>query len=92
MSDRTIFTSLRPSEWEMVCRLREVPRGPLQAEVLEVVSGLLRFAASPTCSRAQSDGVPCASAHTSCDECRLVAAQLARLRGMVLAAAIEEPA
>lgn len=92
MSDRTIFTSLRPFEWDVVRLLREVPRGALHAEVLEVVNGLLRFAAAPTCSRAQADGVPCASAHASCEECRLVAAQLARLRGMVLAAAIEEPA
>jgi hypothetical protein len=92
MSERTVFTSLRPSEWEVVCRLRDVPGGPLREEVLDIVTGLLRFAAAPTCSRAQSDGVPCASVQASCDECRLVATYLARLRGMVQPVAVEGPA
>lgn len=83
MNERTLSTTLTPEEWEVVCRLRDLPEGRLRRQLLDLLRELLRFAAEPGCSEMQADGVPCATAHTSCDECQRIVACLAQLRHLV---------
>ncbi len=80
MKQRTVPMPLSDDEWEMVCLLRDVPGGRPRQQVLALLRELVAFVASPSCSQAQADGVPCPTAHSSCDECQRVASCLSRMR------------
>jgi hypothetical protein len=83
MNERTVEVPLAPEEWEMVCRLRDVPPGRSRRELLALLRDLVTFAAAPGCSEMQADGVPCASVHASCDDCQRIASCLSRMRYLV---------
>ena len=85
MSDRTVVTPLTDDEWEMVWLLRDVPAGRARVELMALVRQLVTFVASPGCSQAQADGVPCPTAHVSCDECQRVDSCLSRMRHLLRA-------
>jgi hypothetical protein len=83
MSERTVVTAITPDEWDVVSRLRDIPEGRLRRQLMSLVAELVTFAAEPTCSEMQADGVPCPTVHASCDECQRIVACLARLRQLV---------
>lgn len=83
MTDHTVITALTPEEWGLVARLRDVPDGRLHRDLVALLWDLLGFASEPGCRDAQADGVPCASARSSCDECQRIRASLALLRQLV---------
>jgi len=72
--------SLSPAEQRLVLALREIPESPLRQRFGELVTELVEFVSHPTCAEMQADGAPCASAQTSCDECRKVSELLDGLR------------
>jgi hypothetical protein len=71
---------LTPEERRLVLALREVPPSRLRDLLVTFVGELAQFVAEPSCAEMQADGVPCPSAHDSCDECRKVASLLEGLR------------
>jgi hypothetical protein len=77
---------LRGEEERLVWALRRVPPSPLRAELLALVEELAEFVEDPGCPEAQADGVPCASAQASCEQCRRVAALVHGMRGTLRAA------
>ena len=83
MKERTVVTPLTPEESEIVCLLRDVPEGRSRLQLLALVRELVSFVASPSCSEAQADGVPCPTAHSSCDECQHINSCLAEMRYLV---------
>lgn len=83
MNERTVIATVTPEEWGVICRLRDIPAGKLRRQLLRLLKELLTFAAEPRCSEMQADGVPCASASSSCDECQRIVACLAHLRRLV---------
>lgn len=70
MTDSTIQTTLSNEEWKIVMALREIPDSPLRAKVTGLFSELARFIQQPRCLGMQSDGFPCGTPHTSCEECQ----------------------
>lgn len=70
MSDASIQTTLTPEEWKIVLALREIPDSPLRQKVSGLFSELIRFIQQPRCMGMQSDGFPCGTPHTSCEECQ----------------------
>ncbi len=70
MTDTLIHTTLSTEEWDMVMALREIPDSPLRARVSALLRDLVRFIQQPRCQGMQSDGFPCGSPHTSCEECQ----------------------
>lgn len=64
---------------------RELPAGPLQRRVKDIVMELVRFARDPHCDEMQSDGVPCGDPRSRCEDCSKVIDILrkfeARVRG-----------
>ena len=85
MSSETM-TSLSRVEQRLIFALRELPEGSLRELCSALVAELADLGSHPTCPEAQADGVPCASAETSCDECRKVEALVRELRARVRAA------
>ncbi|HET9315517.1 MAG TPA: hypothetical protein VFQ51_07985, partial [Vicinamibacteria bacterium] len=61
----------------------DLPDGASRQELMVLLRQLVAFVASPACSQAQADGVPCPTAHSSCDECQRVASCLARMRTLM---------
>ncbi len=70
MSDAPIQTTLTPEEWKIVLALREIPDSPLREKVSGLFDELVRFVQQPRCMGMQSDGFPCGTPHTSCEECQ----------------------
>ncbi len=70
MSDASIQTTLTPEEWKIVLALREIPDSPLREKVSGLFGELVRFIQQPRCMGMQSDGFPCGTPHTSCEECQ----------------------
>ena len=77
----TFVTRVSPEEWRILAGLREIPPGLLRERVLSLMGELLAFAQEPHCAEMQADGVPCATAHTPCDEGPEAAAFVEELRG-----------
>jgi hypothetical protein len=59
-------------ENELIAVWREMPAGPMQRRVKEMIVELLRFARDPHCDEMQGDGVPCGEARNRCEECAKV--------------------
>ena len=70
MLDAPIQTTLSPEEWKIVLALREIPDSPLREKVSGLFNELVRFVHQPRCMGMQSDGFPCGTPHTSCEECQ----------------------
>ena len=70
MTDTAIQTNLSNEEWKIVMALREIPDSPLRAKVSGLLGELVRFIQQPRCLGMQSDGFPCGTPHTSCEECQ----------------------
>ena len=83
MKHRTAPTPLTDDEWEMVWLLRDVPDGNSRQELMALLRQLVAFVASPACSQSQADGVPCPTAHSSCDDCQRVTSCLTRMRTLM---------
>lgn len=81
MNGQKITAYLGADEWRLIQALRELPESTLRTRLWELLFELLDLARDPRCPEFQADGVPCASAHGSCEQCEQVAALLARLRG-----------
>jgi hypothetical protein len=70
MTDSAIRTELSPEEWKIVMALREIPDSPLRRKVSGLLVELTRFIQQPRCLGLQSDGFPCTTPTTSCEECQ----------------------
>ena len=70
MTVTAIQTNLSTEEWKIVMALREIPDSPLRAKVSGLLTELMRFIQQPRCLGMQSDGFPCGTPHTSCEECQ----------------------
>ena len=70
MTDATIPTPLSPEEWKIVMALRDIPDSPLRAKISGLLGELIRFIQQPRCLGMQSDGFPCGTPHSSCEECQ----------------------
>ena len=70
MTDASIQTTLTPEEWKFVLALRDIPESPLRDKVSTLFTELVRFIEQPRCMGMQSDGFPCGTPHTSCEECQ----------------------
>lgn len=73
------YEGLSPEEWRLLSHMREIPLGPIRAELIELVGDLVAFVHDPRCPEAQGDGVPCLSLAVACEQCRQVADVLASL-------------
>jgi hypothetical protein len=78
--------TLDERETKLLWTLRDLPPGRLRTDLLALVDELLGFAQDPRCAQMQADGVPCPSAHTSCDECQRALVRLDRIRAALHAA------
>jgi len=67
---------LTPAEHKLIEALRGLPAGRVRERAEALLLQVLAFAASPTCSETQADGVPCPTPQNSCDQCREVEAIL----------------
>jgi hypothetical protein len=76
----TAVETLSPEERRVLLALREIPPSRLRELFTTLVSELTEFVASPTCAEMQSDGAPCTSVESSCDQCRKVEQLLEGLR------------
>ncbi len=76
--------SLSPQEWRLVSSLREVPESALRTRVAALVEALVQLAREPKCAEHMADGVPCASVHANCDQCKEVTRMLEGLEAMQL--------
>ena len=70
MTDTAIQTTLNAEEWKIVMALREIPDSPLRSKVSGLLAELTRFIQQPRCLGMQSDGFPCGTPDTSCEECQ----------------------
>jgi len=70
MMETAIQTTLSTEEWRIVMALREIPDSPVRAKVSGLLAELVRFIQQPRCLGMQSDGFPCGTPHTSCEECQ----------------------
>ncbi len=70
MTDTAIHTTLSNEEWRIVMALREIPDSPMRAKVSGLLAELVRFIQQPRCLGMQSDGFPCGTPHSSCEECQ----------------------
>lgn len=89
MSELRFAASVEPGEWDLLRRLRDVPQGAIRTQMFSLLAELLDFADDPGCAEKQADGVPCASAHSSCEDCQRIATSVGRLRAMLRA--VPEP-
>lgn len=74
---------LTGDENELIAIWRELPAGPMQRRVREMVLELLRFARDPHCDEMQGDGVPCGEPRNRCEECSKVIEILRRFETRV---------
>jgi hypothetical protein len=77
MAPAVVHAVLSHEEAVLLERLRGVPPGPLRARLVRLLLDLIGFVREPSCAAAQADGVPCDSAHSSCERCRNVATVIA---------------
>jgi hypothetical protein len=70
MTDIAIPTTLNAEEWKIVMALRDIPDSPVRAKISGLLAELVRFIQQPRCLGMQSDGFPCGTPHTSCEECQ----------------------
>ena len=70
MTESAIQTALSAEEWKLVMALREIPDSPLRTKVSGLLAELMRFVQQPRCLGMQSDGFPCSTPSTSCEECQ----------------------
>jgi hypothetical protein len=70
MTDSAIRTELSAEEWKIVMALREIPDSPMRRKVSGLLVELTRFIQQPRCLGLQSDGFPCTTPTTSCEECQ----------------------
>jgi hypothetical protein len=70
MTDITIPTTLNAEEWKIVMALRDIPDSPLRTKVSGLLAELVRFIQQPRCLGMQSDGFPCGTPTSSCEECQ----------------------
>ena len=70
MTDIAIPTTLNAEEWKIVMALRGIPDSPVRTKVSGLLAELVRFIQQPRCLGLQSDGFPCGTPHTSCEECQ----------------------
>jgi hypothetical protein len=70
MTDTAIQTTLSAEEWKVVMALREIPDSPLRTKVSGLLGELVRFIQQPRCLGMQSDGLPCGTPNSSCEECQ----------------------
>jgi hypothetical protein len=61
-----------------------LPETPVKVRAASLLEDVLSFLADPCCASAQADGVPCDSAHASCDGCRRTLETIDRLRRELL--------
>jgi hypothetical protein len=79
------LAALTAEERKLVLTLRGIPPSRLRDLLTTLVGELTDFVASPSCAEMQADGVPCATAEASCDECRKLTALLEGLRNRLQA-------
>jgi hypothetical protein len=72
-------------EQKLLLALREIPPSRLRDLMAALIGELADFVARPSCAEMQSDGAPCPSTDTSCDECRKLTTILEGLRGRLQA-------
>jgi hypothetical protein len=77
--------ALTPEEAKLLLALRSILPSRLRDLLTTLVTELADFVAEPSCAEMQADGAPCASADTSCDECRKLTSILEGLRGRLQA-------
>ena len=70
MTDIAIPTTLNAEEWKIVMALRDIPDSPARTKISGLLAELVRFIQQPRCLGMQSDGFPCGTPHTSCEECQ----------------------
>ena len=70
MTDIAIPTTLNAEEWKIVMALRDIPDSPVRTKISGLLAELVRFIQHPRCLGMQSDGFPCGTPHTSCEECQ----------------------
>ena len=70
MMDTAIQTTLNNEEWKIIMALREIPDSPMRKKVSGLLGELVRFIQQPRCLGMQSDGFPCGTPHSSCEECQ----------------------
>lgn len=80
MNGQRITAYLGAEEWRLIQALRDLPPSALRDRLWELLVELTDFVREPKCPELQADGVPCADAHASCDQCVQVTALLDRLR------------
>ncbi len=80
MNGQRITAYLGADEWRLIQALRELPPSALRERLWELLVELIDYIREPRCPELQADGVPCASAHSSCDQCDRVQSLLLRLR------------
>lgn len=80
MNGQRITAYLNADEWRLIQALRDVPPSALRDRVWELLVELTDLVREPKCSEVQADGVPCANAHSSCDQCVQVVGLIERLR------------
>jgi hypothetical protein len=79
------LSPLPPEETKLVLALRGIPPSRLRDLMTTLVGEIAAFVASPSCAEMQADGAPCASADTSCDECRKLTTLIEGLRSRLQA-------
>ena len=72
--------ALDEQELRLISSLREIQPSPLRDRMTELIRDVVAFVASPACSEAQADGVPCHEVHMACDHCVRMLGLLERLR------------
>jgi hypothetical protein len=70
MTDIAIPTTLNAEEWKIVMALRDIPDSPVRTKVSGLLAELVRFIQQPRCLGMQSDGFPCGTPTSSCEECQ----------------------
>jgi hypothetical protein len=70
MMDTAIQTTLNNEEWKIIMALREIPDSPMRKKVSGLLGELVRFIQQPRCLGMQSDGFPCGTPNSSCEECQ----------------------
>ncbi len=79
MNGQRITAYLNADEWRLIQALREVPPSALRDHVWELLVELTDLVREPKYPEVQTNGVPCSSPHSSCDQCVQVTALIERL-------------
>lgn len=76
MLQEPVHATLNAEEWQLLLALRDIPESPLRTKTLGLLRDLAFYLRQPRCGGLQSDGFPCGSPHTSCEDCQQVYAFL----------------